>query len=116
MLNAEIYITANTDCVAENCIKFLLWNNRPVLDTINASVNHATDYFPGIREAFTVSIMGCLRDATASPAAFSKFINERRKTLVRPHMRTATDYISSILDTSLTVEEIISAVRLDMGL
>ena len=115
MVNAENYISANAACVAENCVKRLLWENYPIAETINRSAGYAADYFPGIASNFSAAVLDCLKKATESPAAFNKFINSRRKLLVRPYRRSAAEYISLELETALTAAEIIAAVRRDMG-
>ena len=114
MLTAKDYISANADCVAENCIKWLLWENRPVSETINRSVDHAADYFPGIATDFSAAVLDCLKKATESPAAFNKFINSRRKLLIRPYRKSVAEYIAKELETALTVPQIIAVVRYDM--
>lgn len=115
MLTAENYISANAACVAENCVRWLLWENRPIAETINRSADHAADYFPGIASNFSAAVLDCLKKATESPAAFNKFINSRRKLLIRPYRRSAAEYIRLELETALTAAEIIAAVRRDMG-
>lgn len=115
MLDAELYISANADCVAENCIKWLLWENRPISETIRRNAEHAADYFPGIASDFSAAVLDCLKKATESPAAFNKFINARRKYLIRPYRKSAAEYIRLELETALTVPEIIAAVRHEMG-
>ena len=115
MLTAKIYISANADCVGENCIKNLLWYNRPVAETIRHSAEYAADYFPGIATEFSAAVLDCLKKATESPAAFNKFINSRRKLLVRPYRKSAAEYIRLELETDLTVPQIIAIVRRDMG-
>ena len=114
MLDQKLYISANADCVAENCIKNLLWENRPISETISRSADHAADYFPGIASDFSAAVMDCLKKAIESPAAFNKFINSRRKLLIRPYRKSAAEYIRLELETALTVPEIIAAVRHDM--
>lgn len=115
MLDQKLYISANADCVAENCIKWLLWENRPISETIRRSADHAADYFPGIATAFSAAVLDCLKKATESPAAFNKFINSRRKLLIRPYRKSVAEYIAKELETALTVPQIIAAVRCDMG-
>lgn len=114
MLTAKIYISANADCVAENCIKNLLWYNRPVSETIRLSAEEAADYFPGIATELSASVLDCLKKATESKEAFNKFINSRRKLLVRPYRKSAAEYIRMELETGLTVSQIIAVVRRDM--
>lgn len=115
MLDYKIYISVNADCVAENCIRFLLWENRPISKTINHSADRAADYFPGIASDFSAAVLNCLKKATESPAAFNKFINSRRKLLLYPYRKNTAEYIRLELETALTVPEIIAAVRRDMG-
>jgi hypothetical protein len=76
--------------------------------------HHASDYFPGIASDFSAAVLDCLKKATESSAAFNKFINSRRKLLIRPYRKSAAEYIRLELETALTVPEIISAVRNNM--
>lgn len=116
MLTRENYISANVDCVAENCIKFLLWRERSVMDTINYSAEHAANYFPGIQADFTAAVIESLTRATKDAKSFNAFINKRRETLVRPYMKSAKEYIANILETPFSAGQIISIVRRDMGI
>lgn len=114
MLTAKTYISANTECVAENCIKNLLWYNRHVAETIRHSAEYAADYFPGIATEFSAAVMDRLKKATENETTFNEFINSRRKLLIRPYRKSAAEYIRLELETGLTVPQIIAVVRRDM--
>ena len=115
MLDNKTYIAANTATIAENCICFLLWHNRPVSETIRHSCDHASEYFPGIENDLRRSVFAYLENATKNKEEFIKFVKSRMKLLVKPHYNRVTEYISSEWETELTIPEIISAVRCDMG-
>ena len=115
MLDNKTYITANTATIAENCICFLLWYNRPIPETIRHSCDHANEYFPGIKNDLRKSVYTCLQNATKNQDEFIKFVKSRMKMLVKPHYTRPHEYIVGEWETALTVPEIISAVRCDMG-
>ena len=115
MLDNKTYIAANTATIAENCICFLLWHNRPVSETIRHSCDNAREYVPGIENDLCNSVFAYLENATKNQDEFIKFVKSRMKTLVRPSYNSAAKYIAGEWETTLTVPEIISAVRCDMG-
>ena len=114
MLDHKTYIAANTGAIAENCICFLLWHNRPVAETIRHSCDHAREYFPGIENNLYISVFAYLENVTKNQEEFIKFVKSRMKTLVKPHYNSAAKYIAGEWETTLTVPEIIAAVRCDM--
>ena len=77
MLDHKTYIAANTATIAENCICFLLWHNRPVSETIRHSCDCARGYFPGIENDLRKSVFTYLENATKNQDEFMKFIKSR---------------------------------------
>ena len=115
MVDHKTYIAANTGTIAENCVRFLLWNNLPVSETIRHSCDHANEYFPGIKNDLRKSVYAYLQNATKNQDEFIKFVNSRRKLLVKPYYNSAIKYIRGEWETELAVPEIIAAVRCDIG-
>lgn len=115
MVDPKTYITANTATIAENCICFLLWHNRPVSETIRHSCDHANMYFPGIKNDLYKSVFAYLEKVTKNQDEFIKFIKSRMNVLVKPHYNRAITYIYGEWETTMPVSEIITAVRCDMG-
>lgn len=115
MLDNKTYIAANTATIAENCICFLLWHNRPISETIRQSCDNANEYFPGIKNDLRKSVFAYLENVTKNQDEFIKFVKSRMKLLVRPCYNSTTKYIQGEWETELTVPEIIAAVRCDMG-
>lgn len=115
MVDHETYIAANTATIAENCICFLLWHNRPVSETIRHSCDHANEYFPGIKNDLRKSVFAYLQNVTKNQDEFIKFIKSRMKLLVKPYYNSTAKYILGEWETELTVPEIIAAVRCDIG-
>lgn len=115
MVDHKTYIAANTATIAENCICFLLWHNRPVSETTRQSCNNASEYFPGIENNLRKSVYACLQNATKNQEEFIKFVKSRMKLLVKPYYNSAAKYIRGEWETELTVPEIIAAVRCDIG-
>ena len=115
MIDHKAYISANTGAIAENCICFLLWYNRPISGTIRHSCDHADEYFPGIKNDLRKSVFAYLQNVTKNQDEFIKFVKSRMKLLVKPHYNSAAKYIAGEWETELTVPEIIATVRCDIG-
>ena len=115
MVDNKAYIAANTATIAENCICFLLWRNRPISETIRHSCDHANEYFPGIKNGLYKSVFAYLENVTKNQDEFIKFVKSRMKVLAKPSYNSISKYISSEWETTLTVPEIMSAVRCDIG-
>ena len=115
MVDHKTYIAANTAAIAENCICFLLWHNRPVSETIMNSCDHANEYFPGIKNDLRKSVFAYLQKVTKNQDEFTKFVKSRMKLLVKPYYNSTIKYIRREWETELTVPEIIAAVRCDTG-
>ena len=115
MLDNKTYIAANTATIAENCICFLLWHNRPVSETIRHSCDNANEYFPGIKNGLRKSVFAYLENVTKNQEEFIEFVKSRMKVLVKPYYNSVIKYIRGEWETELTVPEIIAAVRCDMG-
>ena len=115
MIDHKTYIAANTGAIAENCICFLLWHNRPVAETIRHSCDYAREYFPGIENGLYKSVFAYLQNITKNQDEFIKFVKSRMKLLVKPYYNSAIKYIRGEWETELTVPEIIAAVRCNIG-
>ena len=114
MVDHKTYIVANTSTIAENCIRFLLWRDCPISESINHSCEHANKYFPDIKCELRKSVLAYLENATKNQDEFIKFIKSRMNTLVRPSYTSAIKYIRGEWETTLSISEIIAAVRRDM--
>ena len=83
--------------------------------TIEKSAEHASEIIPGIARKLSSAVWNILVKATESTEAFNRFVNSRRKVLVKPLRKSANEYIRMELETALSVQEIIKIVKTDMG-
>lgn len=96
------YIKVNTPHIATNCICNLLWDDVHFSKTVEKSVAHAANIYPGMSEAIRVAIYIYLRKLADSPEAFRHHLQEERKSYISPHFNTVAEYIKGMFETDLS--------------
>ena len=102
----KAYFRANVPAIVENCITGALWFDEPLFAARDRSVKYVRDYHYVPAEHLEDAVTTALRHALASSENFRRFLNERRKTWVRPAFRTTKQYLQEIYGTAMTEEEL----------
>lgn len=108
MVTPEIYINANAPTVAENAIKRAIWYGTPTAQTVQESVDHATQY--GIpRAEFEASIKKHLDRALSGPYGLKSFIKSQAWRY--PATQSIKKFLRHEWETEMEPSQIIRAVR-----
>ncbi len=111
MVTHKNYIKANTPIIIENAIKFYLWYNKPIKETFNNSINHASQHFPGIDDELKKAIYQYYNKIISDIKDFETFVNTRRKTLIKPASGTIKHYLKNHWETSYSLQEIFNQLE-----
>ena len=102
----KTYLRANVPAIVENCIIHSLWWNEPIFAARDHAVEHVRTFHYAEPDRLEDAVNSMLEKVLSSPESFRRFLNDRRKTWVRPVFQTTKQYLREIYETSMTEEEL----------
>lgn len=111
MFTPETYINANCAAVAQNCISFHLWKGEAFADHLERVKAYEAENGLCNPDSMIHAVVEKLSDAAVSVEAFTAFIDERRRGLVRPFCATAEAYVREFITEEKTIPEILEILR-----